>query len=333
MFRADTREYGREALREWREQQRLWRERQRGRPPDPATLTRREQRRARREGLLGPMTPEERVRRVQRSAVSFATTTVFLAAINMLTYPRFPWFIFPMLGMGVGLVTRIASLWVDGIPVGKIFRRQPYVTQVLPAGAAAPTPAAAPVSRHRASDADLTGVPREVLEGPHGRTVRDAAEAKAMIRDVLAKLSPADRQMLPEIQPTVDALVERVRSLAQGLSQLEADASVDEIARLERRIADTRSAGADMPDGERRLQLLERQHTTLKDLASRRDAVAQQLESASMVLQTIKLDLLKLRSSGLDAKLDSSTGATQEARALSTDIGRVIEAANEVRKL
>ncbi len=336
MFRADTREYGREALREWREQQRLWRERQRARPLEPATMTRRELRRARREGLLGPMTPEERVRRVQRSAVSFATTSAFLFGLNMLTYPRFPWFIFPMLGMGVGLVSRVASLWVDGISVGKIFRRQPHVVQVLPSersrGAEA-APRAGDARRPRASDADLAGVPREVLEGPHGRTVRDAAEAKAMILDVLAKLSPADRQMLPEIQPTVDALVERVRSLAQGLSQLEADASAAEIARLERRIADTRSAGAEVPDRERRLQLLERQHTTLKDLASRRDAVAQQLESASMVLQTIKLDLLKLRSSGLDARLDASTGATQEARALSTDIGRVIEAANEVRKL
>ena len=50
-------------------------------------------------------------------------------------------------------------------------------------------------------------------------------------------------------------------------------------------------------------------------------------------LQTMKLDLFKLRSSGLDAKLDATTGATQEARALSTDIGRVLDAANEVRKL
>ena len=154
-----------------------------------------------------------------------------------------------------------------------------------------------------------------------------------MIGDVLAKLSPPDRQMLPEILPTVDALVARVRSLAQGLHQLDADASSEAIAKLERRLADTRAMGAGAPDGERRLQLLERQLETLKDLALRRETVAQQLESASMVLQTIKLDLLKLRSSGLDAKLDASTGATQEARALSTDIGRVIEAANEVRRL
>ena len=55
--------------------------------------------------------------------------------------------------------------------------------------------------------------------------------------------------------------------------------------------------------------------------------------TASTVLQTMRLDLLKLRSNGLDTRLESSTGATQEARALSRDIGRAIEAADEVRKL
>jgi hypothetical protein len=51
------------------------------------------------------------------------------------------------------------------------------------------------------------------------------------------------------------------------------------------------------------------------------------------VLQTLRLDLLKLRSTGFDSRADASAGATQEARALSRDIGRAIEAADEVRKL
>ena len=174
-----------------------------------------------------------------------------------------------------------------------------------------------------------------MLDGPHGNAVREAAEAKVIIVDVLAKLSDADRKMLPEIQPTVDALVDRIRSLAHTLHQLDTDASAEAIVRLEARILAARGgAGGPAPtDGERRLELLERQLATLRDLSQRRGTAAQQLENASVVLETMKLDLLKLRSSGLDAKLDASTGATQEARALSTDIGRVIDAANEVRKL
>ena len=68
-------------------------------------------------------------------------------------------------------------------------------------------------------------------------------------------------------------------------------------------------------------------------LSAKRDGVRAQLDSARTVLETIRLDLLKLRSSGLDTRPESSTGATQEARALSRDIVRAIEAADEVQRL
>ncbi|HVT39875.1 MAG TPA: protein kinase [Gemmatimonadaceae bacterium] len=354
MFNPNTREYGKDALREWREEQRRWRDQVRGKKRNQGIeigvvlgtkrygtaegglaidpYSRRELRRAERAGLV-QVTPEERIRRAQRSLIGYATTVGFLFAINMITSPQFPWFVFPALAMGIGVIGKVSSLWVDGIPVHRLFRRQPHTTapgggERAPGDArAAPTP--------RIAAADVGGVPREVLDGPHGGAIREAAEAKAIITDVLAKLSDADRKMLPEIQPTVDALVDRIRSLAQSLHQLDGDASASAIAKLELRINQTTAAAASMPatDGERRLELLLRQLATLKDLSARRETVAQQMESASVVLQTMKLDLLKLRSSGLDSKLDASTGATQEARALSTDIGRVIEAANEVRKL
>jgi serine/threonine protein kinase len=355
MFNPNTREYGRDALREWRQEQRRWREQNLGRrnrnalevgvalgPKDVGTrhvgigsqlYSRRELRRAERAGLV-QMTPEERIRRVQRAVFGYLTTVGFLFAINMITSPGFPWFVFPALGMGIGLVTRISSLWVDGIAVHRIFQRQPH-SPPPPASPELGVATALASPPPRVSAADFQGVPRDVLDGPHGGAIREAAEAKAIIIDVLAKLSEADRKMLPEIQPTVDALMERVRSLAQSLHQLENDASAEAITKLKLRIAQTRASAQETPatDGGRRLELLERQLATLNDLATRRETVAQQLESATVVLQTMKLDLLKLRSSGLDAKLDASTGATQEARALSTDIGRVIEAANEVRKL
>ncbi len=315
MLNPDTREYGREALREWKEEARNWRERYGRQAVIGIRLGRKELRRARREGLFGPLTPEDRIRRVQRALTGYVGTVGFLAAINLMTSPQYYWFLWPALGMTIGLFARTSRLWVDGIPLYRLFQRQPHVQ----------APSREPP--------ELAAIPRDVLEGPQGATIREAVNTKATIAGVLAKLSPSDRQMLPEIQPTVDALVERICSLAQGLHQLDADASPAAIATLERRIAAAKSGPADAPDLERRLQLLERQRATLNDLAARRGTVAEQLERASLVLQTMKLDLFKLRSSGLDAKLDASTGATQEARALSTDIGRVIEAANEVRKL
>ena len=44
------------------------------------------------------------------------------------------------------------------------------------------------------------------------------------------------------------------------------------------------------------------------------------------MLQNLKFDLLKLRSSGIGSAIEDVTSATQEARALSRDIGHVLEA-------
>jgi serine/threonine-protein kinase len=331
MLNPGTREYGREALREWKEETRKWRERY-GKGSIDARGMKRELRQAKRAGLFGPQTPEDRIRRVQRSLSGAVVGITALAAINVLTAPGRWWFVFPAVFIGMATIARTSRLWISGIPLHRIFQRQPESTP-QPALEAPRSSGYSPPSGVRAELPELAAIPREVLDGPHGQTIRDAVNSKATIADVLAKLSAADRQLLPEIQPTVDALVERVLSLAQGLHQLDTDASPASIAALERRIAEAKSGPADAPDLERRLQLLDRQMATLKDLAARRTTVAEQLERASLVLQTMKLDLFKLRSSGLDAKLDATTGATQEARALSTDIGRVLDAANEVRKL
>jgi hypothetical protein len=284
--------------------------------------------------LFGPRTPEDHIRRAQAALTSAIVATTGAAAINVMTSPGHYWFQWVAFGFGIGAISRVAKLWVDGISPFRIFERQPHAAPSAldepDDGRSFAAPSAGASSREVP---ELASIPRDVLDGPQGQAIRDAVSTKATIADVLAKLSPADRQLLPEIQPTVDALVERVLSLAQGLHQLDADASPAAIAALDRRVANAKAGPADAPDLERRLQLLERQQATLKDLAARRGAVAEQLERASLVLQTMKLDLFKLRSSGLDAKLDATTGATQEARALSTDIGRVLDAANEVRKL
>ncbi len=154
-----------------------------------------------------------------------------------------------------------------------------------------------------------------------------------MILDVLGKLAPDESAMLPDVKATATSLEERIRALAAALHQLERDASPSALQRIEQRIAEAKAQAGESAERERRVGLLERQGATLRDLAARRDAVAHQLENASILLQTMKFDLLKLRSSGMESKLDDSTMATQEARAVATDIERLVDAANQVRRL
>ncbi|HVZ49113.1 MAG TPA: protein kinase, partial [Gemmatimonadaceae bacterium] len=140
---------GENALREWREQRRAWRARHNRADDDfrervrdtieqrvldrldnaalaHEPLTRREARRAARDARrsdrweqlaerLVDRSPEARIRRAQRAMVSFVMGAGFFATINLVTSPRFPWFIFPVLALGLGLVSRVSGLWVDGI--------------------------------------------------------------------------------------------------------------------------------------------------------------------------------------------------------------------------
>lgn len=323
---------GAHAIREWREQRQAFLKELRAAPIDHEPMSRRErreQRKLKRDGGVNA-TPEDRIRSVQRQVVQGAITVAFLAAINLITSPHFLWFLFPTLGIGIGVASKIGSLWIDGIAFGRLFQRQPHEP-----GAAAALSDGAPSPRQlrRPAAPDLSGVSSDILAGPHGPVVREAAEAKLIIADVYAKIPESERLSLPDVNSTAVALEERVRALAGAVHQLDRDASPDALRRLEQRIADTRASGGDDGERARRVGLLERQQLTLKDLADRRMTVAQQLDSASILLQTMKLDMLKLRSSGVESKIADSTMPTQEARAVASDIARLIDAAREVRKL
>ncbi len=214
------------------------------------------------------------------------------------------------------------------------------------AGAVQPLPAHAPyavapgaavllASSPPPAAADIDGVaklaPAEVLNGPYGTAVRRAAADRSAVRDLFSRLGAADRAMLPDVVQTVENLVARTASLAGELHRLDHDLTPDALPALERRIATTEAESVASPDRDRKLALLKRQRATLHDLASRRASLAAQLESAGLVLQNIRFDLLKLRSSGIQSALDDVTSATQEARALSREIAHVLHAAEEVR--
>jgi serine/threonine protein kinase len=277
---------------------------------------------------------EDRVIIFRRSVVSFAAWTPILFVINMATMHRVPWFFIPSALMFLDVLKKGGSIWSDGVGPFEAFKKgirsKLRAQRGVAAGGFAP---AAPLPPPRSAEqlaAELAT--SDVLAGPHGETVRRAAADRAMMRDIVAALGPVEREMIPEVGPTVDALAQRVGALATTLHRLDADVSGASLGALDARIA-ALTTEPETTDRERRLSLLQRQRSSLHDLLERRRSLANQLESAGLMLQNLKLDLLKLRSSGIGAAIDDVTSATQQARALSRDIGHVIEAADDVKKI
>ena len=268
---------------------------------------------------------EERVVVFRRKLAGSATTIGLLAGINLLTVPEFWWFLFPTAFMTVDILSKAGSLWADGVSFRQVFGRR--APQALPAeSSAASTPSDSP-ERYAAGL-----VSADVLNGPHGRAVRRAAADRAAILDVVARLDKPDREMIPDVAPTVEALAQRVGSVASTLHRLDEDVSGTSLAALDQRLVGLRGE-PESSERERRLMLLERQRATLADLLERRRSLYSQLESAGLALENLKLDLYKLRSAGISATISDVTSATQQARAVSKEIGHVLEAAEDVRKL
>jgi serine/threonine-protein kinase len=172
-----------------------------------------------------------------------------------------------------------------------------------------------------------------MIGSPYMDAVRRATVDRAAILEAVRKMSKTDRRMLPDVVPTVNALVERIASLAPTLHRLDADLQPTSIDRLNDRIADVERQTPLTPEAERKLALLQRQRSSVEDLMKRRETLVGQLESAGLLLQNLKLDLIKVRSAGVNASVQGVNNATQEARALSTEISYVLGAADEVRDM
>ena len=173
---------------------------------------------------------------------------------------------------------------------------------------------------------------RPVLESLHGAAIRRAAEERSAILAVVKKLSKAERQMLPDVVPTVNALVERVAHLATTLHRLDGDYDPASASAIEARIADAERTDSSTEEL-REIALLRRQRISLEHLARQRTTLARQIEQGLLALGNLRLDLLKLRASGIEAGLADVSSATQEARALSRDIGVALEAVSEVKAI
>jgi serine/threonine protein kinase len=272
------------------------------------------------------LTVDEQLARFRRKAIGSLGTVATLGTVNVLTSPHFMWFLFPSAFMVLGILSRAGRLWADGVPIRKFFSR---------GDAGAQPKAMANIPRVSLSEAAQRLAPSDVLDGPYGELVRRAASDHAAVRDTLARLPESERSMIPDVAPTVDALAERVGALATTLHRLDADVAGSSLPSLEARIAALRTEthGSATPEQERRLALLERQRSSIVELADRRSVLASQLESAGLALQNLRLDLLKLRSSGLESAMSDVASATQEARALSREIGNAVDAVHEVRRL
>jgi len=268
-----------------------------------------------------PKTGEpEIIVKVRAQFARWAAISGGLLMINVATGIDHPWFLIPAAGMGFGLLQGYGKLWQTGYSWRDVLKRPPApdaVETTMIKGGKLPRQLPPP-------QAAEYGAQLAFILQTHGDRVA--------IYKLLEKLTPAEREMLPEIGPTVDALYERATDLARTLQAMETNLDTDGLGQIEARI-EALNREPDDAERARRLALLEKQRRTVTDLQTRRSQVAAHLESCVLAVQNVRFDLLRLRSAGVAAVLGDLTNATQQARALSRDVDNVIAAASEIREV
>jgi hypothetical protein len=175
---------------------------------------------------------------------------------------------------------------------------------------------------------------RDVLATPAGRVLREALEDRFTIRETWDALNPMDRQLVPDVIATADALLDRITALATSLARLDGAVAPDAVQALDERIAAAETAErAGVAEAERRLSLLRRQRASMAELTEREATMQDRLERASLALRSLRFDVVKLRALGVGATVNDVSMATQEARAVSVDIDRALDVANDLRRL
>ncbi|MFN2399573.1 MAG: protein kinase [Gemmatimonadaceae bacterium] len=270
-----------------------------------------------------------RIRDFRLKFIGYIGTTLFLFGINAVTSPEYWWAVFPALGMGMGIMKPAGRLWADGVRLRDIFGGGTPLG--IPEGKSAQLSSPPPSVPQLPPDEAAKLVSHEVLDGPYGSTLRQAVSDRKIVVELYSKVGPADRALLPDVAQTADGLLERIAALASALNRVDVDIKPTRIAQLDARIKELEDPGA--VESERTLALLRRQRKMLGELVASRASLFQQFESAGLLLQNMRLDLLKLRSAGIQAVVDDVTSATQEARALSREIEHVLGAADELRAL
>jgi serine/threonine-protein kinase len=173
--------------------------------------------------------------------------------------------------------------------------------------------------------------------GPYADTVRRAEQDRGEIIRIVGALPKSDQSLVDGVIPAADGLYQRVRSLAAVVLEQDRVAAPGAMEQIEQQITqlEAQANPLDVPASEervRRLALLKRERRALADTTRRRNESLAKLESCSLALQNMRLDVLRLRAGGVASVSDHITVLTERARSLADEVDAAVRGVDELRK-
>ena len=209
-------------------------------------------------------------------------------------------------------------------PVPAMQPFQPYPRSGGPTTSLSPIPAGGP--------------PAPFADSRYGSAIREAENDHREIHRQLLNMPPDDRDQIPEVATSADAVFKKVQQLALSLSDLDRSAGRDTAESVEKEI-DTLEAQANPLDYSaseervRRLAMLRRQRRALSEIVRKKKEAQEKLDHCRQILRSMRLELVRFRTGGLNAQPTGLTMVTQQAQAVVRDMSYLSEANAELNAL
>jgi eukaryotic-like serine/threonine-protein kinase len=276
--------------------------------------------------------------------------------------------IFPVWGLvAVYLAYKYARLWSDGYDWHDVFRqprhrlfsdqiseigdevqafwnprkrvevRERHVARLSSPGMFSPVPTS-PSPARGSAESNVAASVATFSSGPHAAVTRRAMEDCNEIIRLVESLPKADRARIPEVISTAQTLNQKVLGLAAALEQLDRAAGPVSAEKIEKEISllESQANPLDRAGSEervRRLAALKRQRRSVADLGRRRGEMNGRLESCSLVLQNMRLDVVRLRTGTNAESWLHITSVADQARALARDVDNAVYVADEMARI
>src|SRR5205823_9844548 len=182
------------------------------------------------------------------------------------------------------------------------------------------------------------GPPAPFADSRYGSAIREAEGDHREIHRQLLNMPPDEREQIPEVATSADAVFRKVQQLALSLSDLDRSAGRETAEGVEKEI-DTLESQANPLDYRaseervRRLAMLRRQRRALADIGRKKKETQEKLDHCRQILRSMRLELVRFRTGGLNAQPAGLTMVTQQAQAVVREMGYLAEANAELNAL
>ena len=182
------------------------------------------------------------------------------------------------------------------------------------------------------------GSPAPFADSRYGSAIREAESDHREIHRQLLNMPPDEREQIPEVAASADAVFRRVQQLALTLSDMDRSAGRETPEGIEKEITTLESQANPLDynasEGRvRRLALLRRQRRAIVEIARKKKEAQEKLDNCRQLLRSMRLELVRFRTGGLHAQPTGLTMVTQQAQSVVREMGYLSDANAELNAL